>query len=171
MLARRSDHLLALSVAALVASVIGVQLGRSAIAEINPIHFRGPAAAPRGIDPNMAPPPSRDVLAQTEIWGQSYAPPRFECGRDCDAYQAREAAAVALDGTAPAPRRSGRYWRDATPTAEPAAWAPGETGRRTLSVEHYMHYPIEETSPEAAPAEAAEAEDKPAEAVEDSSKQ
>ena len=170
MLARRSNQLLALSVAALVASVIGVQLGQSAIAEINPIHFRGPAAQPRGIDPAMVSPPSHDAFAQAEIWAQSYAPPHFDCGGDCDAYQARQAAATALDGAAPVPRRSGSHWRDATPTSEPAAWAPGETGRRTLSVDRYMHYPIEETSPEATPAAAGEAEDKPA-AGEDLSKE
>jgi hypothetical protein len=169
MLARRSDHLLALSIAALVAAVIGVQLGRGTIAEINPIHFRGPAAPPRGIDPNAGPPPA-EAFAQAEVWGQSHRPPPFDCGRDCDAYAARQAAAVAIVDTAPRTSPSGPYWRDATPTAEPAAWTPGETGPRALSVERYMHYPVEEASPESAPVAAEEDKPVPA-AEEDSSKE
>lgn len=168
MLARRSDHLLALSVAALIASVIGVQLGRSAIAEINPIHFRGPAPAPRGIDPNAAPPRS-EAFAQADVWAQSYRPPHFDCGGDCDAYQARSAALVALEDTVPRARPAAPYWREETPTAEPASWAPGETGPGALSVDRYMHYPVEEAAVEDAP-DAGEA-DKPPVADDDSSRE
>lgn len=168
MLARRSNHLLAVSVAALLASVLGVQLGRSAIGEINPVHFRGPASRPQGIDPNALP-PSGDAFAQAEIRTQNQAPPPYECGEDCDSYRARRAMVVALAETSPGRRAPKPYWRDATPTTEPASWTPGETGRRPLSVDRYMHYPIEEASAETAPADSA-ADDKPA-ADEDSSEE
>ena len=148
MLRRRSDALLALSVGIFVAAVIGVQLGHSAISEINPIHFRGAAAAPRGIDPTIAPPPP-DRFVQAFDWTAGQAARAFECGGNCDAREIRQAATVAMDRIRP-PRTAGPWWRDATPVSEPRPWPPGETGSRRLSVERYMHYPIEQAPAEAA---------------------
>jgi len=154
---RRSDALLAFSVGLFVAAVIGVRLGHSAIADINPIHFRGAPAPPRGIDPNAAPPPA-DGFASAFDWNAGRAARDFECGGNCDAREVRQAAAQAIRGIR-SPEAAAPWWRDATPVAEAKPWPPGETGGRRLSVERYMHYPIEQAPAEAeAPAAAEEAE-------------
>lgn len=133
MLSRRADTLLALSVAMLVAAVAGVQLGRSAVAEIDPIHFRGAAPPPRAIDPVADRPPADRYLAAYG-WDEGYAARDSDCGGDCDAREARQALVRAI---APAPVT-------AAAAAEPATWRPAAPAGRGLSVEPYMHYPIED---------------------------
>gem|GEM_PF-2145163 len=142
----RLSFVLALSAALLFAAILGVQLGQSAISEINPIHFRGVEARPRGIDPAAAR-PAPDALASAYGWGEGNAARAAECAGDCDARRARAAMASALDEAVRPRPASGPYWRDATPATEPKPWPPGETGEtgeRPLSVERYMHYPVEE---------------------------
>jgi hypothetical protein len=143
MFRRHSNAILALSIAILVASIAGVQLGQSAISAINPIHFQGAAPRPHGIDPAALRPAQPDTFATAYDWTQGYAAREADCGGNCDAREVRVAAAAALD-----PVRVGHsdepYWRDATPVAEPAPWPPGATGSRGLSVERYMHYPVDE---------------------------
>ena len=143
MLRRRSDAVLALSVGIFVAAVIGVQLGHGAIAEINPIHFQGAPMPPQGIDPATIRPRPGDGYAQAYGLQQGYAARDFDCRGNCDALEARRAAITAIAAIA-APAAGGPYWRDATPAPEPAPWPPGETGGRPLSVERYMHYPVED---------------------------
>jgi hypothetical protein len=155
----RSNALLGLSVAFLVAAVVGVQLGQSAISEINPIHFRGELARPVGIDPNAVQPAS-DAYAGAYGWDQGYAARAADCGGDCDARRARDAVAFAFVEPVPPRTISAPYWRDVTPTAEPRAWAPGEVPNGGLSVERYMHYPIERE--DQAAGEQAAADEKPA---------
>ena len=48
----RPSGLALTSVGLIGAAIIGVQLGESAISEINPIHFQGPLEAPRAISPS-----------------------------------------------------------------------------------------------------------------------
>lgn len=144
MLRRRSNLGLSLSVAVLAAAVLGVLLGHGAIAEINPIHFQGAPMPPQGIDPATIRPPRGDGYAQAYGWQQGYAARDFDCRGNCDALEARRAAAEAIAIAIAAPADSGPYWRDATPAPEPAPWPPGETGSRALSVERYTHYPVED---------------------------
>lgn len=144
---RRYNALLASSAALLAAALIGVQLGHSAIAEINPIHFQGAAEPPLAIDPGALRPPAPDGFASAYGWDQGYAARAYECAGNCDAREIRQAAAVAMEpiggqgAGAPA-------WRDATPVAEPKPWPPGETATAALSVERYLHYPVEQVSAE-----------------------
>ena len=51
----------------------------------------------------------------------------------------------ALPSPAPVATRDAAapYWRDVTPTTELRPWPPGEVPHRGLSVERYMHYPVE----------------------------
>ena len=146
---RHSNLILASSLAFLAAAILGVQLGHSAISEINPIHFRGAAAPPRGIEPAAVRPP--DAFASAYGWEQGNAARALDCGGDCTARRARQAVIVGLEVSAPRPA-SAPYWRDSTPTTEPRPWPPGETGEGTPGVKRYMHYPIEEEAaePEAA---------------------
>jgi len=142
--------LLGLSIALLAAAVLGVQLGESAIGEINPIHFQGAVSSPKGIDPNAAR-PIPNAFAQAYGWDRGQAARAADCGGDCDAHQSRAAFATVLADPPPEP-----YWRDVTPAAAPSPPQPRE---RPLSVERYMHYPVEAEEGEAD-------EDKPAEAQE-----
>ena len=147
MLRHRSNALLASSVALLAAALIGVQLGHGAIAEINPIHFQGAAEPPQGIDPGAVRPPVPDSFALAYGWDQGYAARAYECAGNCGAREIRQAAVIAMEPiggqVAGAP-----VWRDATPVTEPKPWAPGETATAALSVERYLHYPVEQASAE-----------------------
>jgi len=147
MFRRRSNVFVALPVALLAAAAFGVQLGQSAISQINPIHFQGAEPRPRGIDPIVGP-PAPDGFAQAYGWEDGYAARAADCGADCDARRARDAMVFALDAEVRPRPAAGPYWRDATPAAEPKSWPPGATGEGALSVERYMHYPVEEQAVE-----------------------
>jgi hypothetical protein len=153
MLRTRSSALVASGAGLLLAAIIGIQLGESAISEIDPVHFQGPAEPVVGVDPAAARAPAPDPYAQAYGWDDSGAPGPI-CGGDCDAGQARAAAVFAgrietRDAAAP-------YWRDVTPTTELRPWQPGAVPYRGLSVERYMHYPVnEEQAAEAAAPEPA----------------
>jgi hypothetical protein len=149
MLRNPSPFALALPAGLLVAAMLGVQLGESAIAEINPVHFQGAASPPRGIDP-VAAVATEPSFAQAYGWEDGQAARAQLCGGDCDARRARDAMAFALDATVRARPASQPLWRDATPVTEPKPWPAGETGERALSVQHYLHYPIEEEQVEEA---------------------
>jgi hypothetical protein len=154
MLRRRASLILGVSIAFLVASLLGVALGRSAIAEINPVHFRGAAERPHAIDPNAG---ARvpDAYASAYGFGDGHAARAADCGGDCNAREARDAGVVSTP-VRPRPA-SGPYWRDATAVTEPRPWPAGEVGPQALSVERYMHYPVETSTETAAEVE----DDKP----------
>lgn len=142
-----------------MAAIVGVQLGRSTISEINPIHFQGPLERPQGIDPGALQ-PAADSYASAYGWDQGYAARAVDCGGDCDARQGRDAIALAFAEPVAARDLSAPYWRDVTPTTELAPWAPGALSNRGRDVERYMRYPVAapeaaEAPPAAAPAPAA----------------
>lgn len=146
MLRTRSSALIASGAGLMVAAIIGIQLGQSAVSEIDPVHFQGAAERPVGIDPAAA---ARRAAPDpySQAWGDSGAPGPI-CGGDCEAGQAR--AAAVFDGPV-ATRELAPYWRDVTPTTELRPWRPGQVPNRGLSVERYMHYPVnEEQAAEAA---------------------
>ena len=140
MMRTRSSALAAAGVGLMAATILGIQLGESAVSEIDPVHFQGPAPPVIGIDPvaDRAAPP--DAYAQAYVWGDSGAPGPI-CGGDCEGHQAR-AAAAAFAGPVETRDTPAPYWRDVTPTTELRPWQPGEVGYRGLSVERYMHYPV-----------------------------
>lgn len=143
MLRTRSSALVASGAGLMVAAILGVQLGQSAVSEIDPVHFQGPAERPVGIDPAAAraaaPDSYSQAFSQDYVWGDSGAPGPI-CGGDCEARDARTAAA--LDGPVATRELSAPYWRDVTPTTELRPWQPGQIPQRGLSVERYMHYPV-----------------------------
>ena len=126
---------LALSLAAgtLVAAVLGVTLGHSAIGEINPIYFQ-PVEPVRVYQP---PPPAQDIYASSYGWENGQAAMIADCGANCGGGIATyNPPAVATGGA----------WRDSTPTTELAPWPPGQVSARRVSqtVERYSHYPVAE---------------------------
>jgi hypothetical protein len=162
----RSTALIAASAGLMIAAVIGLQLGQSAVSEIDPVHFQGPAAPPVGVETVTASPAGSEPFSQPYVWSQSGPPGAAECVGDCEARQAR-AAAAAFAGPVETRDLSAPYWRDVTPTTELRPWRPGALPNRGLSVERYMHYPVtqDQAAETAAVAEEAAA---PAAPVEDS---
>jgi hypothetical protein len=153
----RSTALIASGAGLLVAAIVGIQLGESAVAEIDPVHFQGPAERPVGIDPAAARAVVEDPYAGAYGWGESAPPGAAGCGGDCEARQARAAAAAAFAGPIQTRDAAAPYWRDVTPTTELRPWQPGQLPYRGLSVERYMHYPVnEEQAADAAAPEPAE---------------
>ena len=157
MLRGRPNNLALTSVGLVLAAVIGVQLGQSAISEINPIHFQGPLERPQAITPPPEPAPY-NAYGQPYVWSMSPPPLVAECGYDCGAAQTREAMRLAM-GTTIGRDASLPYWRDATPATELQPWPPGEMPGAGRRLERYMSYPV--TREEAEAAAAAEAPPQP----------
>lgn len=151
----RPSRLALTSVGLVIAAVIGVQLGQSAISDINPIHFQGPLERPQAITPPPEPAPY-DPYARQYVWTMPPDPTLAGCvASDCGAAETRMAVQLAMDESA------GRDpalppWRDATPNTELRPWQPGEVPGRGRGVEHYMHYPVSREQAEAIAAEAAQ---------------
>ena len=142
---------LALTAIGLVAAaILGVQLGQSAISEINPIHFQGPVERPRAITPPPEP-AAYDPYGQSYVWSMPRSAPLPDCDAACAAERAREAVSLAMDE--PAGRDAALpVWRDATPATELRPWAPGALADRDPDVERYMHYPVNREQAEEAAA-------------------
>ena len=98
MLHARPIRLAMTSVGLAAAAILGVQLGQSAISEINPVHFQG-ALAPQGITPPPEPAPY-DPYAQQYVWSMNPPPYAVDCRPDCDGDRAEEAMRLALDQSA-----------------------------------------------------------------------
>jgi hypothetical protein len=135
----RPSRLALTSAGLIAAAIVGVQLGQSAISDINPVHFQGPLA-PEGITPPPEPAPY-DPYAQTYVWSTNPAHAFSD-----DTVQTGQAAQFALDQSA------GRDpalppWRDATPNTELRPWPAGAlpSGR---TFERYMHYPVDRAQAE-----------------------
>jgi hypothetical protein len=130
------------------AAILGVQLGRSAISEINPIHFQGPLARPQAVPPPAEPAPY-NPYGQNYVWTMPSDPTLADCtASDCGAAQTRRAVQLAMDESA---GRDGALppWRDATPTTELRPWQPGAVPGRGPTFERYMHYPVNREQAEA----------------------
>jgi len=118
---------------------VGVQLGESAVREIDPLYFQGPAARPMGVDPPPAPGPS--AYAQAYGWETGNAARLAESGIDYP--YAPTPVPVALPVAAPA--------ESPPPPLSLAPWPPGQVSAHP-EVERYTDYPIEEKVPTAEPA-------------------
>ena len=124
----------------LVGGLLGVQLGHSAIASINPIHFQGAAPPPRPADPPVRASDGA-AYAQAYGWPEGGAARAAECP-DCTPAQETYAFVEAP----PAQRLAGPAWRDSTPVAEVEPWPAGEIrvrGAPEREVVRYVDYPIE----------------------------
>ncbi len=150
-------HLLALAGGLLAAGALGVQLGESAIAEIDPIHFQGAAVHPRdrgaAIDPNAVA-GAEPGFAQAYGWEEGHAARQADCD-GCDVLTPYEAFAYVQ----PTARTAEAHWQEPEPVAVAVQpWPPGEVAAPgEHNIERYTDYPIEEK-----PVEAPEAPEAPA---------
>ena len=149
----RPNGLALTSVGLFGAAIIGVQLGESAISEINPIHFQGPLEPPRAVTPPPEAPPY-DPYRADYVWSLPPDPTLARCLGDCDTTLSGRAQRLAMDE--PAGRDASLpYWRDSTPATELRPWPPGEMPNAGRSLERYMTYPVNREQSEAAAAEPA----------------
>jgi hypothetical protein len=127
---------------------LGVQMGESAIREIDPVHFQGIPPHPRergaAIDPNALPPAPQSAFGQAYNWGDGRAARTADSGYedfDFAPPPAVRRAAAPVQYEAPAPL-----------SLQP--WPPGQVSQHP-EVERYLAYPVEQkVAPEApAPAE------------------
>lgn len=148
MIRRHPYALPALGAALLMAGVVGVQLGESAVAEINPIYFQGAAVHPRdrgaALDP-QAVEPAEAGYAQAYGWDAGNAARIADCD-GCDVLTPYEAFAY----VEPVRRIAAEHWQEPEPAVALQPWPPGEVAaRRERDIERYTGYPIEEKRVEA----------------------
>lgn len=164
MIPARPSSLALTAIGLVLAAALGVQLGQSAISEINPVHFQGPLA-PQGITPPPEPAPF-DPYGQPYVWSVPPPPMVGDCNPNCAPAGLSQTDRFAMD--TPASRDPALPpWRDATPAAELRPWPPGETANGNLPIERYMSYPVnrEQAAAAAAPPPPAPAATNPAEAL------
>lgn len=140
MLLNRSNSLLGLAVAVLVAGVAGVTLGQSAIGAINPVYFQGAVPPPRAVDGRERQPAQPDYY-QAYNWEDGASARAIACGDNCGPPVPYEAFDYA--GEAPPPRLARAEWRDQTATVELAPWPPGQVGRERIAATRHADDPVE----------------------------
>jgi len=112
---------------------IGVQMGESAVSAINPLHFRGAAARPQGIDPNVAP-PAQSAYAQAYGWDQGNAARVTDSGFQDFSYIPQPVSVQ---------RVADPVWHEENGPPSLAPWPAGQVSAHP-EVERYIDYPIEE---------------------------
>jgi hypothetical protein len=122
---------------------LGVQIGESAIGEINPVHFQGAAARPAGIDPATLPPPPTSAFAQAYGWEQGNAARQADSG----GHEDFDYVPQAMVRPAAQP-----VWQEAAAPVNLTPWPPGQVSAHP-DVERYTDYPIQEKVIEQPPAE------------------
>ena len=132
-----------MGVLTIVAGAIGLQLGESAIAQIDPIHFQGPAPTPRDVSRDPLPPVG-PTFASSYGWAQSEAALMAECG-DCGARNARTAVAASWEPI-PEPLRE-RYVPAAVPSYVPEEVQAEREATAWREVTRYTSYQVEHQEP------------------------
>jgi hypothetical protein len=151
-----------MTVLTIVAGAVGLQLGESAIGQIDPLYFQGRAEPPRDVtkDPR---PQSASAFAEASGWEEGYKARAAECpgcGLATPATaSARPAPLYTYSDAAIAPRW--QYADDAASGDEVRI----ERSLGSAQVQRYLHYPVSADQAEARaaldsePAEAAESDE------------
>lgn len=140
-----SNLLPVMGVLTVVAGAVGLQLGESAIAQIDPVHFQGPAPTPRDVSRDPLPPVGPSY-ASAYGWAQSEAALAAECG-DCAALNARTAVAATWEPVyAAAPEV--RYVPVSVPSYEPREVKVEREVAEWRDVTRYTSYPVAHDEPE-----------------------
>lgn len=150
---KQGSSLPALAIVVAAAAVFGVELGESAIAEIDPVHFRGPAIHPaaRGaaIDPGELDAPAAPQFASLYGWEEGNAARAEACG-DCDSGWApdpyeQEVEVSYADAVAAAEEIASRErWAEAALDEAEDAIEAIEDEIDWEAVERYAYYPVAE---------------------------
>lgn len=147
----RRVTLSAIGVIALAGAATGMMLGRSAIAEINPLHFQGAALHPRdrGAVIDEAVPPLPGIsFAGRYGWAEGQAARDAECGKDCSElatrqrdWYARSRSAPVEDGWETAPEPVPALLHEAD-KPEPKFAQEEVEAEPEFEVERYAHFPV-----------------------------
>ncbi len=126
------------------AAGIGAHMGETAIANINPLYFQGPAVHPRdrgaAVDPSLLP-ASGPRFADHYGWAQGTEARLADCG-DCAALAARDQYALL-----PAHHLATAYSEPLAQRMEPQAESEPQDDfivEVAPEIERYAYYPIEE---------------------------
>ena len=135
---RRSNSLLALSVAIFVAGVAGVQLGQSAVGAINPLYFEGEPLKPVAVDGRERQ-PAQPAYYRAFNWEQGAEARAIACGDNCGRPEPYDTHVYRDE-----PQFAAGSWRERAPAMELEPWAPGEvSSERRPALMRYADYPIE----------------------------
>jgi hypothetical protein len=120
---------------------LGVQMGESAIHEINPIHFQGVPVHPRdrgaAIDPGALPAPAQSAYAQAYGWGEGNTARSRDSGYEDFDFAPPPIVRRAADAA---------WHEEAAPLSLPP-WPPGQVSAHP-EVERYMTYPVAQQATE-----------------------
>lgn len=131
---RNSIVLPVMGVLTIIAGAVGLQLGESAIAQIDPIHFQGPRPALRDVSRDARPQPG-PTYASAAGWAEGPQVGDLDCG-DCPALNARTAyAGYGADAVPDEP------WR-APLTFDRADYEEQADTREWSEISRYVHYPV-----------------------------
>jgi hypothetical protein len=135
----RNSVLPVMGVLTVVAAAVGLQIGESAIAQIDPTYFQGPMEPAQDVTRN---PQRRPGYAQASGWAQGYAAKAVDCG-DCPAHLTRQTHAAVYSAPAYADATIAPRWEDADAPVTLSSSVeevvrPAE-GRR---IDRYLHFPV-----------------------------
>lgn len=145
-----------------VAGAVGMQIGESAIAQIDPVHFQGAPPEPHDVtrDPRPAPPPA---YADASGWAEGYEAMARDCG-DCPMLLARHGYAPASSSWGPPDElalisaRPAVHPAPAAQAEEPLVIAAAEPAPPPPAARYsrYLDFPVNQDQAELARAVAAE---------------
>ena len=135
-----SNLLPVMGVLTVVAGAVGLQLGESAIAQIDPIHFQGPAPTPRDVSRDPLPPVG-PTYASAYGWAQSEAALAAECG-DCGSTPAARTAVASTWEPVYTAAAAPRYVPVSIPSYEPREEKVEREVAEWREVTRYTSYPV-----------------------------
>lgn len=135
----RNSVLPVMTVLSVVAGAVGLQLGESAIAAIDPVYFQGPAIPAR--DVTAAPRPHALAgFSQASGWAEGYAARAADCG-NCPIMPERAAHAPPAPIYASSDYEVAPFWEPAESEAA-ADEVRIERSIESARVNRYLHYPV-----------------------------
>jgi hypothetical protein len=131
----------ALGLVAMAGAAFGVYLGEDSVAQINPVHFQGPAIHPRdrgAVVSEWEPQAPRTAFAGLYGWEDG----RSARTVDCDGCDLGARDRYWDGGASPAPPRQQAEVRIVYAYAEPMPVIEQSAAERGFDVARYAHYPV-----------------------------
>jgi multidrug resistance efflux pump len=152
----RNSVLPVMGVLTVVAAAVGLSIGESAIAQIDPTYFQG-ALLPAEDVTKKPRPAAQPGFAQASGWAQGYAARAEDCG-DCPALLTRQTHAPVYSSAGFADATIQPRWEQAAGAAAAATDEVLIRPAEERSISRYLHYPISADQAEIARARAAAAQ-------------